>query len=220
MSFELMIKVRDAIADEANAFDMGRWGVGISDRAWWPIAPDPDAPWNDVVVADCGTAACIAGLAVRFGMPRRKSKAPYTMGWSSTPSKAAALLGLPSDERDDHWLFYKSEWPDWAQELSEELGQRGRTGRRRDLQGVHGSRMKNYYRPPRRGPTARHLRTMAVIMEWKAAQYRAAAALLDFGKTFESVVDALVGAEIEHKAHHIAAWDAYEARRGRETIGG
>ena len=113
LNLELLQKVRDAIADEGNAFDMGGWGVAVSPRTWWPAIRR--AP------TDCGTPACIAGWAIRIGQRRRRSPPPraWTPGYSNSAIEEVAARLLRTK---DGYLFYRSLWPDWAYRLPERAG--------------------------------------------------------------------------------------------------
>lgn len=125
MNIELLKKVRTAIADEATAFDMRYWGVGISERGkWWPI-DEADG------LGDCGSPACLAGWAIKLGR-QQKVRVDDAWGTRHNPSTVAnRLLQLDGAQwgndcwdarRTGHSLFHWSNWPLWARELSEKEG--------------------------------------------------------------------------------------------------
>lgn len=128
----LLRRVRDAIAEEADAFDMGSWvqgpggdadspsrALGLLDRVYHAMAEEGHAP--------CGTSACLAGWAVSltpYAVPairwavRRAEEAggrPPSMNLT-IPVVALEALGLP-----DARLFHVASWPRSLQLLAEEV---------------------------------------------------------------------------------------------------
>lgn len=115
MNIELMKRVRGAIADEATAFDMGQWGVGVSARGkWWPVALDAD---RFDIVGDCGTPACVAGWAIRLGRPEKRS-VRHPESFCDVEEYAESLLGLDESRA----LFHRDAWPAWARRVDGRAG--------------------------------------------------------------------------------------------------
>lgn len=122
MNIELLKQVRDAVADEANAFDMDAWGVGLSKRGlWWFAIYDSDQEIYEMADANaCGTAACLAGWAIRLGRPQKKSVVNGRPSIHNPGDYAGRILGIEDGAWGQrkgfgsHSLFHTRNWPDWA----------------------------------------------------------------------------------------------------------
>ncbi len=129
MNIELLKKVRGAVADEATAFDMSVWGVGISERGrWWPLDTDDDHGVERDVLGDCGAAACIAGWAVKLSRPQ-KVKVDSLVTQHDIGYFAERLLGSPHGWGSEYGyarglnnLFNATLWPEWTDTLFERVG--------------------------------------------------------------------------------------------------
>lgn len=124
----LLRKVRDAVDDENNAFDMNQWGVLSFQNTWWHANDD-----GDEGTAACGTPACIAGWTIMLSLEHVDE--PPTNDPDQNPAHLAAdLLGLETDPLDleDHPLFWAARWPEkqrmnwtksdkWARDSAVEL---------------------------------------------------------------------------------------------------
>jgi len=105
MNVELLLKVKEKILAEPSQFVMSAW---FTDQSRLDIIRTNDLHRT---IANCGTAACIAGWIVTLSRGETPSIAykVASESFSSVRSHAAVLLGVSKEETDS--LFGLQYWP-------------------------------------------------------------------------------------------------------------
>jgi hypothetical protein len=100
MNTELLLKVKEAILDSPERFDMSEWYDG---RLGW-CSTSPGKILNDMTDPACGTVACLAGWCVAISeTPVRTREEIEGAAWDA--------LNIASDSQIPFNLFHATRWP-------------------------------------------------------------------------------------------------------------